>query len=112
MIDNLNPKIEGFPALFTVWDADTGHLRAWCPKCQIWHTHGDGDAFDFAEAQKAGGHRGAHCVPDDGDGYWLVVMCDAEDVEWVHQDLSRRKPKGPPLAVLLEFAKLLKDGHK
>ena len=64
----------------------------------------------LAEAEKAGGWRGAHCLQQPACGsYRLVVVGDGREESWLERDLARpfHRRKGPPAEALAQAGQVI-----
>jgi len=67
---------EGRPVLIALPMDDDIQVIAWCPYCEVWHTHGMGGSVP----KNGLGHRVAHCHSQDPEspfehgGYYLRVV--------------------------------------
>lgn len=75
MVKNEIPVLKCYPT-------KSGQVKAWCPFCKKWHTHGHPEKITVA---KNIGHRNAHCDSEkslfDKTGYYLQLMTKEELTE-------------------------------
>ncbi len=80
----MNARRSKYPIL-PAWPSEDGRtLRAYCPWCQVWHTHGrhgaDEDCGPDCPCQMHGGNHNkpwpCRCGPGSGDGHRIAHCAD------------------------------------